>query len=187
MHALTLACSPTPDSTCNAVQRKVRAALLVDPNNADLIKLEADLKDIIALSSELEEKPSKIHWKVVSVLARDRQTDRQTVDRPCCPHTLSLRLSDTVNSQHHPRPTQSPSTRSRDHRRLALVCLHSPHNLMLFHTTPTKPVDYRCPSLGLPALMSNPLPDCHANCVRHVSPVGKHIRNCHGEARLDCS
>jgi len=56
----------------------VRAALLVDPNNADLIKLEADLKDIIALSSELEEKPSKIDWKVVSVLARtDRRTDRQ--------------------------------------------------------------------------------------------------------------
>jgi hypothetical protein len=76
--ALTLACSPTPDSTCNVVQCKVRAALLVDPNNADLIKLEADLKDIIALSSELEEKPSKIDWKVVSVLARtDRRTDRQ--------------------------------------------------------------------------------------------------------------
>eukprot|EP00035_Acanthoeca_spectabilis_P022236 m.442708 g.442708 ORF g.442708 m.442708 type:complete len:229 (-) comp18843_c0_seq1:96-782(-) len=37
---------------------QVRAALALDPTNADLIKLEADLKDIIALSSELEAKPA---------------------------------------------------------------------------------------------------------------------------------
>jgi hypothetical protein len=48
---------------------QVRAALATDPANVDLLKLEADLQDIIALSSELDSKPApkqETDWNVVS-------------------------------------------------------------------------------------------------------------------------